>query len=92
LVVPALVATVFPFILWDAAVLGIDSGYLAIAKRHRVWESASQPPAEGKSLRTWPRPVHDAAHDVTALPVDVYALAAPPCGGWGLRSRAVDKT
>ena len=45
-----------------------------------------------KWLRLGHRPVHHAGHDVTALPVDVYALAAPPCGGWGLRSRAVDET
>jgi len=35
---PALVTTVFPFILRGVALLGIDSAYLAIAKRRRVWE------------------------------------------------------
>lgn len=33
-----LTTTVFPFILRGAAVLGIDSAYLSIAKRRRVWE------------------------------------------------------
>ena len=35
---PALVTTVFPFILRGAAMLGIDSAYLAIAKRRRIWD------------------------------------------------------
>jgi acrylyl-CoA reductase (NADPH) len=35
---PALVTTVFPFILRGTALLGIDSAYLAIEKRRRVWE------------------------------------------------------
>ncbi|MEW5990610.1 MAG: oxidoreductase [Chloroflexota bacterium] len=35
---PALVTTVFPFILRGTALLGIDSAYLAIDKRRRVWE------------------------------------------------------
>lgn len=35
---PGLVTTVFPFILRGVALLGIDSAYLAIAKRRRVWE------------------------------------------------------
>jgi putative YhdH/YhfP family quinone oxidoreductase len=35
---PALVTTVFPFILRGAAVLGIDSAYLPMARRRRVWE------------------------------------------------------
>jgi acrylyl-CoA reductase (NADPH) len=35
---PALVTTVFPFILRGAALLGIDSAYFAIAKRRRIWE------------------------------------------------------
>ena len=35
---PALVTTVFPFILRGTAILGIDSAYLPIAKRRRVWE------------------------------------------------------
>jgi len=35
---PALVTTVFPFILRGAAILGIDSAYLPIARRRRVWE------------------------------------------------------
>jgi acrylyl-CoA reductase (NADPH) len=35
---PALKTTVFPFILRGAAILGIDSAYLPIAKRRRVWE------------------------------------------------------
>jgi len=35
---PALVTTVFPFILRGTAILGIDSAYLASAKRRRIWE------------------------------------------------------
>jgi len=35
---PALVTTVFPFILRGTALLGIDSAYLGIEKRRRVWE------------------------------------------------------
>lgn len=35
---PALVTTVFPFILRGTALLGIDSAYLAIAKRRRIWD------------------------------------------------------
>ncbi len=35
---PELVTTVFPFILRGAALLGIDSAYLPIAKRRRIWE------------------------------------------------------
>ena len=35
---PALLTTVFPFILRGAALLGIDSAYLGIAKRRRIWE------------------------------------------------------
>jgi len=35
---PALVTTVFPFILRGAAILGIDSAYLPMARRRRVWE------------------------------------------------------
>jgi len=35
---PALVTTVLPFILRGVAILGIDSAYLAIAKRRRIWE------------------------------------------------------
>ncbi|MBF8290304.1 MAG: Acryloyl-CoA reductase [Chloroflexi bacterium] len=35
---PALTTTVFPFILRGAALLGIDSAYLPIAKRRRIWE------------------------------------------------------
>jgi acrylyl-CoA reductase (NADPH) len=35
---PALRTTVFPFILRGAAILGIDSAYLPIAKRRRIWE------------------------------------------------------
>ena len=35
---PALVTTVFPFILRGAALLGIDSAYLGIAKRRRIWD------------------------------------------------------
>ena len=35
---PGLATTVFPFILRGAAILGIDSAYLPIAKRRRVWE------------------------------------------------------
>ncbi|MBI2762718.1 MAG: acryloyl-CoA reductase [Chloroflexi bacterium] len=35
---PALVTTVFPFILRGASILGIDSAYLPIAKRRRIWE------------------------------------------------------
>jgi putative YhdH/YhfP family quinone oxidoreductase len=35
---PALVTTVFPFILRGTAILGIDSAYLPIAKRRRIWE------------------------------------------------------
>lgn len=34
----ALVTTVFPFILRGAAILGIDSAYLPIARRRRIWE------------------------------------------------------
>ncbi len=33
-----LATTVFPFILRGAAILGIDSAYMPIAKRRRVWE------------------------------------------------------
>ncbi|TAK00603.1 MAG: acryloyl-CoA reductase [Chloroflexota bacterium] len=35
---PALVTTVFPFILRGTALLGIDSAYLAIEKRRGVWD------------------------------------------------------
>ena len=35
---PALKTTVFPFILRGAAILGIDSAYLPIARRRRIWE------------------------------------------------------
>ena len=35
---PALVTTVFPFILRGVALLGIDSAYLAIDRRRRIWE------------------------------------------------------
>jgi putative YhdH/YhfP family quinone oxidoreductase len=35
---PALVTTVFPFILRGTAILGIDSAYLPMARRRRVWE------------------------------------------------------
>jgi acrylyl-CoA reductase (NADPH) len=35
---PALVTTVFPLILRGVAILGIDSAYLGIAKRRRIWE------------------------------------------------------
>lgn len=35
---PALATTVFPFILRGVAILGIDSAYLAIEKRRRIWE------------------------------------------------------
>lgn len=35
---PGLATTVFPFILRGVAILGIDSAYLPIAKRRRVWE------------------------------------------------------
>ncbi|HEX5589384.1 MAG TPA: acryloyl-CoA reductase [Candidatus Limnocylindrales bacterium] len=35
---PALTTTVFPFILRGNALLGIDSAYIAIAKRRRIWE------------------------------------------------------
>jgi putative YhdH/YhfP family quinone oxidoreductase len=35
---PALVTTVFPFILRGVALLGIDSAYLGIAKRRRIWD------------------------------------------------------
>ena len=35
---PALTTTVFPFILRGAAILGIDSAYLSIARRRRIWE------------------------------------------------------
>lgn len=35
---PALVTTVFPFILRGIAILGIDSAYLPIARRRRIWE------------------------------------------------------
>jgi acrylyl-CoA reductase (NADPH) len=35
---PALVTTVFPFILRGAAILGIDSAYLPIGRRRRIWE------------------------------------------------------
>ena len=35
---PALVTTVLPFILRGTALLGMDSAYLGIAKRRRVWE------------------------------------------------------
>jgi len=35
---PALVTTIFPFILRGTALLGIDSAYLAIAKRRRIWD------------------------------------------------------
>jgi len=35
---PALATTVFPFILRGTALLGMDSAYLAIAKRRRLWE------------------------------------------------------
>jgi putative YhdH/YhfP family quinone oxidoreductase len=35
---PKLVTTVFPFILRGAALLGIDSAYLGIAKRRRIWD------------------------------------------------------
>ena len=35
---PALVTTVFPFILRGASILGIDSAYLPMARRRRVWE------------------------------------------------------
>lgn len=35
---PALTTTVFPFILRGAAILGIDSAYLPIARRRRIWE------------------------------------------------------
>jgi alcohol dehydrogenase len=35
---PALETTVFPFILRGTALLGIDSAYLAIAKRRRTWD------------------------------------------------------
>ena len=35
---PALTTTVFPFILRGAAILGIDSAYLGIARRRRIWE------------------------------------------------------
>ena len=34
----ALATTVFPFILRGAAILGIDSAYLPIARRRRIWE------------------------------------------------------
>ena len=34
----ALTTTVFPFILRGAAILGIDSAYMPIARRRRVWE------------------------------------------------------
>src|SRR3990170_1566173 len=34
----ALTTTVFPFILRGTALLGMDSAYLAIAKRRRLWE------------------------------------------------------
>jgi acrylyl-CoA reductase (NADPH) len=35
---PALVTTVFPFILRGTAMLGIDSAYLPIDRRRRLWE------------------------------------------------------
>ncbi|TAL07596.1 MAG: acryloyl-CoA reductase, partial [Chloroflexota bacterium] len=35
---PALTTTVFPFILRGTAILGIDSAYLPIARRRRIWE------------------------------------------------------
>jgi acrylyl-CoA reductase (NADPH) len=35
---PALTTTVFPFILRGASILGIDSAYLGIARRRRIWE------------------------------------------------------
>ena len=35
---PALVTTVFPFILRGTAILGIDSAYQAIAKRRGIWD------------------------------------------------------
>ncbi len=35
---PKLTTTVFPFILRGAAILGIDSAYLPIVKRRRIWE------------------------------------------------------
>lgn len=52
------------------------------------WPGTARGDVGKEWLRTWPRLVHHARHDVTALPLDVYALAAPPYGGWGLRSRA----
>ncbi|MEO7665358.1 MAG: oxidoreductase [Candidatus Limnocylindrales bacterium] len=35
---PTLTTTVFPFILRGTAILGIDSAYLPIAQRRRIWE------------------------------------------------------
>jgi acrylyl-CoA reductase (NADPH) len=35
---PALVTTVFPFILRGTAILGIDSAYIPMARRRRIWE------------------------------------------------------
>ena len=35
---PTLSTTVFPFILRGTAILGIDSAYLPIARRRRIWE------------------------------------------------------
>ena len=53
----SLVATVFPFILRGAALLGIDSAYLAIAKRRRIWERL------GNDLR--PRALGERVTEVT---------------------------
>lgn len=50
---PALTTTVFPFILRGAALLGIDSAYLPIARRRRIWERLAtdlRPRALGERL------------------------------------------
>ena len=50
---PALSTTVFPFILRGVSMLGIDSAYLGIAKRRRIWERLAgdlRPRALGERL------------------------------------------
>ncbi|MBI2778006.1 MAG: acryloyl-CoA reductase [Chloroflexi bacterium] len=50
---PALTTTVFPFILRGTAILGIDSAYLPIAARRRIWERLAtdlRPRALGERL------------------------------------------
>lgn len=75
---PELVTTVFPFILRGTALLGIDSAYLAIAKRRRIWDR----------LATDLRP-RSLAERVTEVTLDTLEPALDAIRAGGARGRWV---